>query len=100
MLPDPTRNDSRYLSPVETLTSCMLWLSVGVNQRKFGGAAELAAVIKLPVETDESVNVFVLENGKWSSPLGQPDSQYACQVRPADERLVTNCGLPLSELNE
>ena len=53
----------------------MLWLSVGVNQRKFGGVAVLAAVIKLSVETDESVNVFVPENAKWSSPLGQPDSQ-------------------------
>jgi hypothetical protein len=53
----------------------MLLLSVGVYQRKLGGAAELAAVTKLLVEIEELVNVFAPENGKWSAPLGQPDSQ-------------------------
>jgi len=53
----------------------MLLPSVGVYQRKFGGVAELAVVTKLLVETEELANVFAPENGKWSSPLGQPDSQ-------------------------
>ena len=76
MLPvEPTRKFFRYESPVETLTSCMLWLSVGVYQRKLGGVAELAAAMKLLVETEELVNVFAPENGKWSAPRGQLDSQ-------------------------
>jgi len=53
----------------------MLLLSVGVYQRKLGGVTELAAATKLLVETEELVNVFVPENGKWSDHLGQPDSQ-------------------------
>jgi hypothetical protein len=53
----------------------MLLPSVGVYQRKLGGIAELAAVIISLVETEEDVNVFAPENGKWSAPLGQPDSQ-------------------------
>src|SRR2546428_7843199 len=68
----------------------MLWLSVGVNHRKFGGLAELAAVTKSVVETLPPVNMLGLVevvvnpvNGKWSLPLGHPLSQYACHVRPA-----------------
>ncbi len=60
----------------------MLWLSVGVYQRKLGGLAELAAAMKVLVETELVVKMFgllaVLANpvkGKWSLPLGQPASQ-------------------------
>src|SRR6266511_6386459 len=82
MLPDPTRNNLRYESPVETLTSCMWWLSVGVNQRRFAGLATLAAEMKVAVETEEPAKTFALfcvfvklVNGKWSLPRGQPFSQ-------------------------
>ena len=69
----------------------MLRLSVGVYQRRFGVFAELAAVMSVVVLTDELVKMLGLlvslakpVNGKWSFPLGQPLSQYACQVSPAD----------------
>jgi hypothetical protein len=64
MLPDPTRNDWRYESPVDTLTSCMLLLSVGVYQRKLGGLALFAAATKSEVDTDELLNALEPENGK------------------------------------
>src|SRR5206468_1641303 len=97
MLPLSIRKFLRYESPVETLTSCMLSLSVGVYQSKLGGLAELAADIKVEVETEEPAKTFELllvsvklVNGKWSLPLGQPLSQYTCHVRPArDIRSVT-----------
>jgi hypothetical protein len=60
----------------------MLWLSLGVYQRKLGGVAELAAVMKVEVETEEPAKMFELPlvsvklvKGKWSLPLGQPLSQ-------------------------
>jgi len=60
----------------------MLWLSVGVNQRKFGGLAELAAAMNWLVLTEEPVKMSGLlaslanpVNGKWSFPLGHPLSQ-------------------------
>jgi hypothetical protein len=72
---------------------------VGVYQRKLGGLAELAAETNVEVVTDD-VKALDPENGKWSAPRGQPFSQYACQDKPAEDRLLTNCGLPLTELNE
>src|SRR6267143_3246105 len=77
----------------------MLWPSVGVNQRKLGGLAELAALTKLAVETLPPANTFGLVevvvnpvNGKWSLPRGHPLSQYACHVRPAAAILSTIVG--------
>src|SRR5207247_1115543 len=93
-LPLPTKKLFRYESPVEMLLSCMLWLSVGVYQRKLGGLVELAAALKVEVETEELAKTLALARvsaklvkGKWSLPLGQPLSQYACQVRPAGANL-------------
>lgn len=59
-LPVPTRNDRRYVSPVETFTSCMFSLSVGVYQRKFGGLAEFAAAMRLEAVTDEDAKTLLL----------------------------------------
>lgn len=60
----------------------MLFASVGVYQRKVGGFAELAALTKSVGETLLPAKMFGLllmlayaVNGKWSFPLGQPDSQ-------------------------
>lgn len=83
MLPvEPTKKSWRYASPDCMLLSCMLWLSVGVNQRKLGGLAEFAAATKSEVETLLPANMQeqldVSENpvnGKWSLPLGHPLSQ-------------------------
>jgi len=38
----------------------MLWLSVGVYQRRFGGFAELAAAMNVLVLTDELVKMLGL----------------------------------------
>jgi hypothetical protein len=38
----------------------MLWLSVGVYQRRFGGLAELAAAMNVLVLTDELVKMLGL----------------------------------------
>src|SRR5205809_7675858 len=42
------------------LLSCMLWLSVGVYQRKLGGLVELAAALKVEVETEELAKTLAL----------------------------------------
>ena len=69
----------------------MLWLSVGVYQRKLGGFALFAADMKSDVDTLLDVKTFGLltslekpVKAKWSFPLGHPLSQYACHVNPAD----------------
>src|SRR6266568_3806794 len=100
IVPLPTRKLCRYLSPAATEPSCILFASVGVYQRNVGGLAELAALMKSEVETLLPAKIFGLlpmlayaVNGKWSFPLGQPDSQKACQVPPIPAisfiRLVT-----------
>src|SRR5438093_12424408 len=93
-LPLRTKKRFRYESPVEMLLSCMLWLSVGVYERKLGGLVELAAALKVEVETEELAKTLALARvsaklvtGQWSLPLGQPLLQYACHVTPAGPSL-------------
>jgi len=60
--PEPTRKFWMYESPVDTEPSCMLLLSVGVYQRRFGGLAELAAAIRSEGDTLPPVNRFGLDD--------------------------------------
>ena len=60
--PEPVRKFWMYASPVDTEPSCMLLLSVGVYQRRFGGLAELAAAIRSEGDTLPPVNRFGLDD--------------------------------------
>src|SRR2546427_6923367 len=82
-------------SPDATELSCMLWLSVGVNQMKFVPAFSAATTSVGPPEwrfahrAELLVIVVYDKNGKWSSPrsglMEQPEplpSAIAFQVWP------------------
>ena len=60
--PEPVRKFWMYASPVDTEPSCMLLLSVGVYQRRFGGLGELAAVIRSEGDTLLPVKTFGLDD--------------------------------------
>src|SRR5256885_8655590 len=86
-----------HASPEDTELSCMLWLSVGVNQMKFVPALSCAMTvfespeIRFAHRAEFPVIVVYDRKGKWSSPRGgespQPDppalSAMARHVFPA-----------------
>src|SRR5437899_10741929 len=65
-----------HASPDDTELSCMLWLSVGVNQMKFVPAFSAATTSVGPPEwrfahrAELLVIVVYDRNGKWASPGG------------------------------
>src|SRR5436309_3623096 len=95
-----------HASPDDTELSCMLWLSVGVNQMKFVPALNwLMTVLESPPmrlahRAEFPVIVVYDRKGKWSSPRGgfspQPEplapSATPFQLFPAVSIRSTNVG--------